>query len=125
MEDCLFCKIIKGEIPCHKIYEDENVLAFLDINANPVGHTLVIPKSHYVNILDVQESDLINVICAVKKVANHYVDNKNATGFNLQVNNGKSAGQEVAHLHFHILPRGLERLNNKTLAEVCDVLKID
>ena len=62
MENCLFCKIIKGEIPCYKIYEDENVLAFLDINGKVAGHTLVIPKSHCVNILDADENSIKNVI---------------------------------------------------------------
>ncbi|MGN1227916.1 MAG: HIT family protein [Christensenellales bacterium] len=125
MENCLFCKIIRGEIPCYKIYEDEDVLAFLDINGKVAGHTLVIPKSHCINILDADEGSIKNVICSVKKIANHYVNDKGFTGFNLQVNNGKSAGQEVGHMHFHILPRGNVDLNGKTLEEICEYLKIN
>ena len=123
MVDCLFCKIIKGEIPSHKIYEDENVYAFLDISAKVVGHTLVVPKKHCVNILDCGEEYLNFVINAVKKIANHYMK-QGFTGFNLQVNNGESAGQEVPHLHFHILPRGNETLKGKNLSEICEILKL-
>ena len=123
MGDCIFCKIINGEIPCYKIYEDDDVLAFLDISAKVVGHTLVIPKKHFINILDCDEVVLQNLICKVKMIANHYAT-LGFSGFNLQVNNGKIAGQEVPHLHFHILPRGNEKLKNKSLQEVCDYLKI-
>lgn len=125
MNDCIFCKIVGGEIPSHKIYEDDDVLAFLDINGKTTGHTLVIPKKHCVNILDADTENLSKVILAVKKVANHYVDDLKFTGFNLQVNNGQSAGQEVPHLHFHILPRGNDSLlKGKSLQEICTILKM-
>jgi len=68
MEDCIFCKIVKGEIPCSKVYEDENVLAFLDIAPVHKGHTLVIPKKHFETILDIPEQELKGLILAVKKV---------------------------------------------------------
>ena len=66
MENCIFCKIIKGDIPNYKIYEDENVLAFLDISKDIYGHTLVLPKKHYKNILDIPENELNNIKCVVK-----------------------------------------------------------
>ena len=123
MEDCIFCKIVKGEIPCNKIYEDENVLAFLDISGKVVGHTLVIPKMHCENILDCQDNQLENIIKAVKMIANHYINDCGFSGFNLHVNNGKSAGQEVSHLHFHILPRGNNELKCDDLASLANTLK--
>ena len=124
MDDCIFCKIIKGEIPSYKIYENEDVYAFLDINGKVAGHTLVVPKKHFKNILDIDEINLCKVVNAVKLIANHYVDNLGFKGFNLQVNNGESAGQEVLHLHFHILPRGNDSFKGKSLQEVCDLLKL-
>lgn len=124
MNDCIFCKIIKGEISSYKIYEDENVFAFLDINRKTAGHTLVVPKVHCKNILDADKEVLSKVMSAVKLIANHYVDDLGFTGFNLQVNNGESAGQEVPHLHFHILPRGCEKFKGMQLQELCNLLKL-
>ncbi len=103
MDDCIFCKIISGDIPCYKIYEDEYVLAFLDINPVVNGHTLVIPKKHFVNIFDVDDFYLEKVIAAIKKIANHY--NQKFDGINILNANDKSAQQSVFHLHFHIIPR--------------------
>lgn len=123
MSDCIFCKIIAGEIPAYKIYEDENVFAFLDISGKVVGHTLVVPKKHFINILDCENDVLEKVIISVKNIANHYIS-LGATGFNLQVNNGKSAGQEVPHMHFHIMPKGFENMKGKPLNEVCEKLAI-
>ncbi len=105
MDNCIFCKIIRGEIPCYKIYEDENVLAFLDIAKDCDGHTLVIPKKHCENVLDCNEKELQSVALAVQKVSSHYVDNCGYTGVNILNASGKSAQQTVFHLHFHILPR--------------------
>ncbi len=102
---CIFCKIIAGEIPSYKVYEDDNVYAFLDIADDAIGHTLVIPKNHYENILDIPESELKNVMSAVKKISNHYVDNCGYTGVNIMNASGKDAQQSVFHLHFHIFPR--------------------
>ena len=124
MDDCIFCKIIKGEIPAYKIYEDDDVFAFLDINGKTAGHTLVVPKMHFKNILDIEEIYLNKTINAVKKITKHYVDDLGFTGFNLQVNNGESAGQEVPHLHFHILPRGNDSIKGMPLQEICKVLKL-
>jgi len=106
MDDCIFCKIISGEVPCYKIYEDEYVLAFLDINPVVNGHTLVIPKKHFVNIFDVDDFYLEKVIAAIKKIANHY--NQKFDGINILNANNKSAQQSVFHLHFHISPRTID-----------------
>ena len=103
--DCLFCKIIKGEIPCYKIYEDEYTLAFLDIAKDVDGHTLVIPKKHVDNIFDCDKETLNHVMNAVKLISNHYVTNCGFSGINLINNNGASAEQAIKHLHIHIIPR--------------------
>jgi len=103
--DCLFCKIIKGEIPCYKIYEDEYTLAFLDIAKDVDGHTLVIPKKHVDNIFDCDEETLNHVMYTVKLISNHYVTKCGFSGINLINNNGASAEQAIKHLHIHIIPR--------------------
>lgn len=105
MSDCIFCKIIKGEAPSYKIYEDDYTLAFLDISKDCYGHTLVIPKKHCVNILDCDKETLNKVIETVKKVSKHYVDNCGFKGVNVLNASGEEAQQTVNHLHFHILPR--------------------
>jgi histidine triad (HIT) family protein len=103
--NCVFCAIVAGEIPSFKIYEDENVLAYLDINPFSKGHTLVIPKVHSSCLLDSADDSLAYVIAAVKKVANHIKTVLPCDGFNILQNNGAAAGQSVNHLHFHIVPR--------------------
>ena len=105
MDDCIFCKIIKGEIPSYKIYEDEHTFAFLDIAGDVDGHTLVIPKQHHTNILDCDSVTLGYVMNTVKMISNHYVDNCGYSGVNIINANDKSAQQSVFHLHFHIIPR--------------------
>ncbi len=105
MENCIFCKIIKGEIPCYKIYESEKTLAFLDAHPLGKGHTLVIPKNHFENIHDIPEDDLKELILAVKETAKILRDKLNPTGMNLLQRNGRGAGQEVGHFHFHLVPR--------------------
>ena len=103
--DCIFCKIIKGEIPSYKIYEDDKTYAFLDIKRDTIGHTLVIPKQHCTNILDCDEEYLSAVANAVKKISNHYVDNCGFSGVNIINASGVSAQQTVFHFHVHIIPR--------------------
>lgn len=103
--NCIFCKIIKGEIPSYKIYEDEYTYAFLDIAKDVDGHTLVIPKKHVVNILDCDEETLKHVMNTVKKICNHYVDNCGFEGCNILNASGEVAQQTVMHLHIHIIPR--------------------
>lgn len=105
MNDCIFCKIVKGEIPSYKIYEDDKVYAFLDIACDAVGHTLVIPKKHCTNVLDCNKEYLDAVIEAVQKISRHYVDNCGFEGVNVLNASGATAQQSVFHLHFHIVPR--------------------
>jgi len=104
MEDCIFCKIVKGEVPCYKIYESEKAIAFLDNNPRAKGHTLVIPKNHFENIHDIPEQELEDVILAVKEVAKILEERLSPIGIGLLQRNGKGAGQEVMHLHFHLVP---------------------
>lgn len=103
--DCVFCKIIKGELPCVKVYEDDGVLAFLDIQPVNHGHTLVVPKEHFENLLETTEEVLAELIKAVKKIAPAVMAGVGASAFNLGVNTGSEAGQVVRHTHFHIMPR--------------------
>jgi len=103
--DCIFCKIIKGEIPSYKIYEDEKTYAFLDIKRDAIGHTLVIPKQHCVNILDCSEDYLSAVANTVAKISRHYVENCGFSGVNVINASGTSAQQTVFHFHVHIIPR--------------------
>ena len=108
MCDCIFCKIVKGEAPCYKIYEDEFALAFLDISKDCDGHTLVVPKAHRENVFDCEEELLGKVMAAVKKVAEHYKNECGYDGVNILNASDKSAQQSVFHLHFHLLPRKME-----------------
>ena len=103
--DCLFCKIIRGEIPSRKVYEDKDSVAFLEKNpANP-GHTLVMPKKHAENIFDADDELLGRVIVAAKVISKKIKESLNADGINVIQNNGRHAGQIVNHIHFHIIPR--------------------
>ena len=103
--DCLFCKIVKGEIPTAKIYEDKNVLAFLDVNPDSKGHTLVIPKQHAQDIFDIEKESLQKVFIAAKIIAQKLKDSLRADGINLMQANGKAANQVVMHFHLHLIPR--------------------
>lgn len=105
MPDCIFCKIVRGEAPSWKIYENEKVYAFLDINPVSRYHTLVIPKQHYVNIFDVPDEELREVISVVGKLSRHYQQELKVEGLQVINNNGRAGQQDVFHLHFHIVPR--------------------
>lgn len=105
MDDCLFCKIISGEIPAKIVYEDDTSIAFLDIAPCTEGHTVVIPKKHYENFTDMNEKDAGNLFASVKKIASAVEKATGADGSNIGLNNGKAAGQEVPHVHIHIIPR--------------------
>ena len=105
MDDCIFCKIIKGDIPCMKIYEDEHTIAFMDIAKDVDGHMLVIPKKHVTDIFDADEQTLHHVMDTVKKVADHCVADCGYEGVNILNANSPCAGQTVFHLHFHLIPR--------------------
>ena len=104
MNDCVFCKIIKGEIPSEKVYEDDEILAFKDINPAAPIHILVIPKKHIETLLEVKEEDsylIAKIYQVINKIANQIEIEKE--GFRVIANCGKDSGQEVMHIHFHIL----------------------
>jgi histidine triad (HIT) family protein len=103
--NCVFCAIAEGEIPSFKVYEDDFVLAYLDINPFSKGHTLVIPKEHSSGLIETSDETLAVLISRVKKVANHLKNVLPCDGFNILQNNGEAAGQTVMHIHFHIVPR--------------------
>jgi histidine triad (HIT) family protein len=105
MNQCLFCKIVANEIPSYKVYEDENTLAFLDIQPVNPGHTLVIPKKHYTNLEEIPEAELCQLIKVVKKLGLLLKKALNLEGYNIQVNNDPLSGQVIPHLHFHLTPR--------------------
>jgi len=105
MPDCLFCKIIAGEIPCHKVYEDERVLAFLDIHPLNPGHTQLIPKRHSEHLLESNEEDSRAIIDAAKKIVPAILQSVGAPGCNIHSNIGHAAGQVVFHTHLHLIPR--------------------
>ena len=102
MEDCIFCKIINGDIPCMKVYEDDVCLAYLDINPDCDGHTLIVPKKHYKDIFDIPSDTLLSIMEAGKKIMKILEDKLNCNGFTLIQNNGDI--QEVKHFHLHIKP---------------------
>ena len=103
--DCIFCKIIAGDIPCFNIYEDEHTLAFMDINPASEGHALVIPKEHTRDVHAVSESAMTNTVMTAKKIAGALDKTLNPDGLNLLQCNGPGAAQSVFHFHMHVLPR--------------------
>ena len=105
MDDCIFCKMVAGEIPLAKVYEDEAVLAFLDIGPISDGHTLVIPKQHCTRVHECDPEIVGQVATRLGKVARAVMTAMGCDGYNVLSNNGSAAGQVVEHLHFHIIPR--------------------
>ena len=105
MSDCIFCKIARGEIPAHKVYEDEHTLAFFDITPTAAYHTLVISKKHYTNMLDIPADEAAHIMRAAKRVVDLYKNKLGMTDVNIINNSGTAANQEVPHIHFHIIPR--------------------
>ncbi len=104
-KSCIFCKFVKGEISCEKIYENDNFFSVLDVNPKVKGHSLIIPKKHFKTCLDLPSSLGIELLDCIKKTSLKLIKDFNADGFNIINNNFKSAGQVVNHFHFHILPR--------------------
>lgn len=102
---CVFCKIINGEIPSFKIYETEDLIAFLDISQATKGHTLIVPKKHYENLLALDDEMLKKISVAQKEVANILSNKLGTHSFNFVNNCGSTAGQSVMHVHFHVIPR--------------------
>lgn len=105
MTDCIFCKIVHGELPAFKIYEDESILAFLDIHPVQAGHTLVVPKAHSKNIFDISKEDWAAVCEGARLVAIAIEKGIGADGVNIAMNNREHAGQVVHHPHVHVIPR--------------------
>lgn len=103
--NCIFCKIVKGEIPSTRVYEDEDILAFMDIGPVVKGHTLVIPKEHFDPITNTPPEMLGKVIAVVQKIARAQMNGLKADGVNVLQANGAVAGQVVPHIHFHVVPR--------------------
>lgn len=105
MEDCIFCEIIRGEIPSARVLETDDVLAFLDINPVSKGHTLVIPKAHYASFPEIPADLLARLGEALQKIGAAAKSQLNSAGFNILLNNERAAGQLIDHSHFHLIPR--------------------
>ena len=103
--DCIFCKIIAGEVPCHKVYEDENVLAFLDAFPHTKGHTVVVPKKHVSSIFDFTSDDRANFSAGLSASARRVNEVIKPDGMNIGINDRPAGGQVVPHVHWHIFPR--------------------
>ncbi|NIO22671.1 MAG: HIT domain-containing protein [Candidatus Aenigmarchaeota archaeon] len=104
-EECLFCKIVAGEIPSEEVYSDGDFIAFLDINPRNPGHTLVIPRKHYNTILEMPDSEVADLSRVVKKIAIAVKKGTNADGISIGQSNERAAGQVIPHVHFHVIPR--------------------
>ena len=104
-DSCLFCRIVKGEIPGTRVYEDADVLAFLDINPIALGHTLVIPKGHYETLLDIPDELGAKMVPALARIGGAVMAATRADGFNCLQNNFAASGQVVFHSHWHVIPR--------------------
>ncbi|MDL2272148.1 HIT family protein [Desulfovibrio sp. OttesenSCG-928-I05] len=102
---CIFCRIIKGEIPCFRVYEDDEFFGFLDISPVTPGHVLLLPKGHYPSVLDMPESVGTALLRGIARLGNATMQTMNAQGFNLLQNTHEAAGQTVFHAHWHIIPR--------------------
>ena len=113
--DCIFCKIVKGDIPSYKIYEDDKIMAFLDINPYAPGHTLIIPKEHTLDITTIPNDTLNHIMDKAKDIAKLVTEKLNAPGFTLIQNNGFV--QEVKHFHLHVIPKYMKN-NEMDVKEV-------
>lgn len=105
MDNCIFCRIIAGEIPSMRVYEDECCIAMLDINPAGPGHTLILPKQHFQDITAVDDATVGHLFSVARKIGMRAEFRLNADGFNIVQNNGAAAGQTVPHFHIHVIPR--------------------
>ena len=112
-QDCLFCKIVAGEIPSFKLYEDDLTYAFMDISPASDGHLLVVPKNHAKDILEIEADDLAAVALTGQKMAQRVTDLLGADGVNLLNNRGQHAWQTVFHFHLHVIPRYADKERDK------------
>lgn len=108
IKDCVFCKIVAGELPCDKVYEDDLVMAFLDIAPIALGHTLVVPREHHTSITTVPPAIAGRLMEAASRVGSALMRATEAGGFNLILANGSVAGQVVPHTHLHVVPRHVD-----------------
>ena len=113
--DCIFCKIINGEIPSYKIFEDDEILVFLDINPVNPGHSLIIPKKHTLDITTIDNDILIKIMNKAREISGIFEETLGASGFTLIQNNGNV--QEVKHFHLHVIPK-YNKKKNLTIQEV-------
>ncbi len=104
-QQCIFCRIVAGQVPSIRVFENDHILAFLDIHPISEGHTLLIPKTHVISLGECQESVLTAMMRVVGPLSRSVVQASCAAGFNLLCNNGRAAGQLVDHVHFHLIPR--------------------
>jgi diadenosine tetraphosphate (Ap4A) HIT family hydrolase len=125
-EDCVFCKIVRGENQASRIYEDEDVMAFLDARPVNEGHTLVISRRHYENVFQISDEELANVFKIVKKVATAVMKSEKAEGIRILQNNGKAANQVIFHFHVHIIPEyeGQDRYRPRETSERDELEKV-
>lgn len=127
-DNCIFCKIIAGEIPSHTLYEDEQFKVILDVGPATKGHALILPKEHYANLYELPEETAMDVMKLAKKMVKLMTDKLGCDGFNLVQNNGEVAGQTVFHFHMHLIPRynddseilkyGVKSFSQEELAEI-------
>ncbi len=134
--NCIFCKIIAGEIPSNTIYEDDEFKVILDVSPASKGHALILPKEHYADLYEIDENVAADAMKLAKKLATRMTDVLKCDGFNLLQNNHEVAGQTVFHFHMHLIPRYLNAKNNDILvwshenftpeemAEIRDALKL-
>lgn len=104
-QDCIFCRIVAGAVPSFRIFENDSVVAFADINPATKGHTLVVPRKHFVNILDIPEKDALDIFAAARKIARAMPAALACAGVNLHHCAGREAWQDVFHFHLHVIPR--------------------
>lgn len=114
--DCIFCKIINGDIPSCKVYEDDLVLAFLDINPETNGHTLIIPKKHFKDLSEIDQAELNHILKVAKDLSLKIQEKLNCDGFTLIQNNGFV--QDVKHFHLHIVPKYINEQERLELSEI-------
>lgn len=105
MEDCIFCKIIKGEIPSMRVYEDNDCIATMDISPASPGHVLILPKKHLTDLGELDEETAGKLMMVAKEIGRRQKESLDAEGFNVVQNNGRAAGQTVFHYHIHVIPR--------------------
>lgn len=134
--NCIFCKIIAGEIPSNTIYEDDEFKVILDVNPATKGHALILPKEHYADLFEIDEEVAGRAMKLAKKLAAHMTERLHCDGFNLLQNNGEVAGQTVFHFHMHLIPRyesaknsdilkwASESFTAEEMAEIRDLMKL-